>query len=210
MDRIALAVDKSGKLSDYMSIEEIVIYEKNAGWNVIDAFRIDDIMGLDEINNVRMKAEQIAGSLKDRSCNILVSKEIVGIPYYSLSRAGLEVLEADEISNELFEDVYNNIINKKVSIEKLEDYVVPSPIPCDDEGNFYLDFIKASKYHPDISSKKMLIPFFEKERFFSLLVSSDHVMPWLKEYTALHDLNMEVMQEQGVYKILVSHKCCND
>ncbi len=206
MDRIALAVGLDGKLADFFSIKEILIYEKQVDWTMVDRFPADTKFNTRSTIAVRQIAVFIAKNILERSCQYLVGSEIVGIPYHTLCRTGLEVFEADEISKALFDAIFEDFIAEQNVMEEETDIIPPRPIPTDDEGNYYLDFRKAIKYHPDLSSKKMLLPFFENDLFYSLVIQCDHLMPWLEHYVEENALNMEAKQESGACQILITHK----
>jgi Iron only nitrogenase protein AnfO (AnfO_nitrog). len=210
MDRIALAVGLDGKLAEFFSVKEILIYEKQAGWAMTDHFPADTKIDTRSTTAVRQIAVYIGKSILERSCQYLVGREIVGIPYHTLCRAGLEIFEADEINEALFDAIFEDFIEEKNVIEEEADIVPPRPIPTDDEGNYYLDFIWAAKCNPDLSSKKMLLPFFENDLFYSLVIRCDHLMPWLEHYGKENALNLEAKQENGVCQILITHKCCKE
>jgi hypothetical protein len=209
MDRIAIAVGADIKLADFFSITEILIYEKQDKWMVVDQFEANPQWDAVSTAFVRMKAENIGNEIRKRNCNSLVAKEIIGIPYHILCKTGLEVLEADDISDKLFDEIYEDFLMKKEDNPQVIEMTPPNPIPVDDEGNYYLDFIKAIKSHPELSSKKMLIPFLTNDLFFSLRIRCEHIMPWLDDFIKIHGLRMDPEHEDGVYDVLITHKSCN-
>ncbi|WMJ88820.1 Fe-only nitrogenase accessory AnfO family protein [Anaerocolumna sp. MB42-C2] len=208
MERIALAVGSDKKLAGYYAIREVFIYEKQKEWSIVDRFPILPEPNMVTAAAVREKAEKVAKDILDRNCNNIVGKEIIGIPYHTLCRAGLEVFEADNISNQLLDEIYADFLMIKDKRPEEIEMVPPAPIPTDDEGNYFFDFTKAIKCHPELSSKKMLIPFLTNDLFFSLLIRCEHVMPWLDEFVKSHGLNMESKRENGVSHILLTHKSC--
>lgn len=208
MDRIAFTVDHDGTLAEFFSIKEILIYEKKDDWAIVDRFSSD--MDSSCAASVRITAESIGKKILERKCNHIVGKEIIGIPYHTLCRTGLEVLEADEINEELLDSIYHDFLLKEnEGMEEIE-MVPPHPIPIDDESNYFLDFSKALKANPGISSKKMLMPFLTNDLFFSLHIRCDHMMPWLEEFIKIRGLKMESERNNGISHILITHKSCNE
>lgn len=210
MNRIAMAIGSDGKLAEIFSVMEVLIYEKQNEWLVAERFRIPTKPDMDSAAAVRLKAETIAKNILERNCNNIVGREIVGIPYHTLCRAGLEVFEADEISNQLFDEIYEDFLTGTEETSEEIEMVPPRPIPADDEGNYFFDFIKAVKCHPELSSKKMLIPFLTNDLFFSLLIRCEHLMPWLDDFIKVHGLNMEAKRENSAFQVLITHKNCNE
>lgn len=210
MDRIALAVGADGKLADFFSIIKILIYEKQSNWSVADCIWVKRDTDTSLTAKVRQKAEEMANDIQSRNCNSVVGREIIGIPYHTWIRAGLEVFEADEISDNLFEEIYHDFFINKDGKTEEEEIVLPRPVPSDDEGNYFLDFIKAEKCHPELSSKKMLLPFLMNDLFFSLRIRCEHLMPWLEEFTKTQGLNIEAKKEDGICHVLITHKNCSE
>lgn len=206
MERIALAVGADRQLTDFFSITEIMIYEKQKEWVISDCFPVPSEWNRNSTVAVRVQAEYIGKGVKERNCNHIIGKEIVGIPYHMLCKSGLEVFEADEISNQLFQEIYEDFMMKKEEAPEVIEMVPPNPIPLDDEGNYILDFVRAIKCHPELSSKKMLLPFLTNDLFFSLLIRCEHIMPWLDEFIKIHELSMNVKRENGGYDILITHE----
>lgn len=210
MDRIALAIGLDGRLADFFAMIEIRIYEKQDGWAVADRFPVISGIETESAAAVRRKAEDIGKSILERNCHNLIGKEILGMPYHALCRAGLEVFEADEISDKLFDEIDKDYLMKKEDTEKVIEMIPSRPMPADDEGNYCFDFIKAIKCHPELSSKKMLLPFLTNDLFFSLIIRCEHIMPWLDEFVKSHGLDMETKRENGIYEVMITHKSCND
>ncbi|MDR2352106.1 MAG: hypothetical protein LBF22_02910, partial [Deltaproteobacteria bacterium] len=48
-------------------------------------------------------------------------------------------------------------------------------------GIFYLNVLQTINAYPDLSTKKILRPFFKKEKFKELIFIYDHFPPWLPE-----------------------------
>jgi len=210
MDRIALAVDSDGKLAEFFSITKILIYEKQNEWTVVESYFVSEELDTSSAAAVRQKAEAIGRNILEKNCKIMIGREIIGIPYHTLCKANLEVFEADEISIELLDAIYKDFLLKEDKPEEEIEMVPPRPIPTDDESNYYFDFIKAIKCHPELSSKKMLLPFLTNDLFYSLIIRCEHIMPWLDDFVKSHGLNMETKREDGIYHALITHRSCNE
>lgn len=209
MDRIALAVGSDGKLTDFFSITEILFYEKQQEWTVTECYKTTQKWNRESVAKLRLEVEELGNAIIEKNCSILVGKEILGVPYHTLCKMGLEVFEADEISTELLKEIYEDFLMEKVEIIEEMESVLPKPIPVDDEGNYFLDFVKASKCHPELSSKKMLLPFLNNDLFYSIIILAEHVMPWLEEFAKTHNLQLEAKRENGITHMMITHKVCD-
>jgi hypothetical protein len=210
MNRIALAIGYDGKLAEFFSIIEVLIYEKQKEWSIVDRFNVTQESNSITPITVRNKAVDISNLLLQRKCNNIVGREITGIPYHSLCRAGLEVFEADEISDQLFDEIYKDYLAEREIPEEKIEMIPPRPVPVDDEGNYYLDFIKAIKCHPELSSKKMLMPFLSNDLFYSLIIRCEHLMSWIEDFIKINGLIMEAKRENGIYHVMITHGSCHE
>ncbi|HEX3076268.1 MAG TPA: Fe-only nitrogenase accessory AnfO family protein, partial [Lachnospiraceae bacterium] len=69
--------------------------------------------------------------------------------------------------------------NCNTSASDIQIITPSSPVLTDSYGKYYLDLDLTLKSHPALTSKKILLPFFEKTLFDSLIIDCSHVMPWL-------------------------------
>lgn len=206
MNKIALALDGNKELAGFFSVKEIVIYRKSGSWEATDRFPAE-IDSTATAAKIRQSVEQIGINITDRDCSLIVGKEIIGVPYHVLCRLGIEVCEADEISEELFDEINEDFFAQKTVQEEHAD-IPPHPIPVDDEGNYYIDFPKVSKCYPELTSKKILVPFLANDLYYSLTIDCEHVMPWLDGFVQEHQLVMESRKKEGIYQVLIAHKVC--
>ena len=85
-----------------------------------------------------------------------------------------------------------------------------TPVSVDHEGNYFLDFLKLQKYHPELTSKKVLLPFFATELFQTITIICSHKMPWLDVVLEQKQLECTQKRENGAYTLLISHKICKE
>jgi hypothetical protein len=110
------------------------------------------------------------------------------------------------------EQIFNDFKNsEKEEKEEREDDLPKVPLepePVDHEGNYFFDFYQLQKEHPEISSKKALLPFLCNELFLSLTLTCSHEMPWLNPFCEEHNLDYEASRQEGLYQVVISHKTC--
>ncbi len=239
--QIAVLVDAEGNLSEIANQDKILVYEleKQVGsdktWRVTETIYLNNMSEKREIERLDIKKRLDTIIKSTQMCKVIVAKIIIGIPYYILSRAGYEICEAEilsqELLNQIWEDYYedkkvaedeNNDIktkNSKVnyvnedSVE-IDNKINPQkniskyPTPLDAAGNFFVNIMDVQEAHPGLSTKKILVPFFTDTLFHTLEIKCSHIMPWLEAYTSQRNWDVKVTRTPGIYTIMISHKLC--
>ncbi len=171
------------KRKKYKVVKEIKDFRINA--TSMDAFR-DSLAELES---------------KLGGCKVIVGSQITGIPFYFFDKKGYKVCESEEFSKKLLDQIYEDFLEISVyeikdEVNKIEIKNIPiKPVELDEEGNYFLDFVKVQKYRPEISSKRALIPFFNNEIFSSLTIICSHIMPWLDIFLKERDLEVMLFVE---------------
>jgi len=210
--------DENNDLTDFYNLKLIKIYKKNDG-----EFKV-----IKEIPNISMVTSNIKSSREFLSklveefeaSKIIVGSQITGIPYHFFAKEGFEIFEAEKFSEELLEQIHEDYIeHPKIEIVSVENELEKAkvantpiaPFAINEEGDYFLDFIKVQKYRPEITSKKALLPFLSKELYQSLIIICNHVMPWLENYFVENkNIEFSSKRENGVYTIIITHKVCSE
>lgn len=222
-NKIAVLLDEEQQLTRLADATFIYIYEKKSEWEMTEMISTKDFVDERE-NNIKNFTLALIEKLK--CCKVIVGTLILGVPYYLLIRAGYELCEAPAFSVLLLEQLYEdycNPLNKGESkqdraLEKqieagmepdtLASNISRTPIPLDESGHYFIDLIAVQKAYPEMSSKKLLLPFFSHTLFESLKINCSHIMPWLKDYLEQRNLIAHINREQGKYVVLITHKLC--
>lgn len=204
--QIAVLLDKENKVADFFNVYWIAIYIKNEDWQIQKLVPFNEEK-ISRGERVRAFTEEVIKVLK--GCHLILGKLIIGIPYYLLTKAGYEVLEAETLSTELLEQINQDYNPNEESYEKEIAKDVPKkPILIDQEGNYFLDIIELQAVYPEISTKKVLLPFFTQECYQSITLICSHMMPWLEHFIEVHDLEAVMKRDEGKYNLIISHKGC--
>lgn len=209
---IAVLFNKEGLLANFYNVEKFVIYSKSDSFDIIKVIK-DFKIEKNDINLFRKSLEDLLEKLGD--CRILLGNQIIGVPFYFFDQKGFKVCEADLFSEVVIQEIHKDYIekaNKNENDEKLKmknEKIPLAPFPLDEAGNYFFDFIKLQKYRPDISSKKVLIPFFTTELFQTITIYASHIMPWLDTFLKQSNLGMTTEREGGKYIIIIYHKVCS-
>lgn len=222
-NQIAVLLDEWQQLTSFFETTFIYIYEKICEWEVTQIIEVKDLSceGKNDIKNFTVELIE-----KLKCCKVIVGTLIIGVPYYLLTRAGYELLEAPSFTILLLEQIcedYCKSQEKEREINEWKEQLIVSnrenllsegnisrtPTPLDEAGNYFCDLIAVQKTYPEISSKKVLLPFFSNTLFQSLKIKCSHVMPWLEDYLEQRNLIANTNREQGNYIIIITHKLCS-
>ncbi len=221
--KIAVLLNEEGRLTSFIEATLICIYEKTSQWQVIQTIELKDLSYHRE-NDTKNFTLAFIENL--RGCKVIVGTLILGVPYYLLIRAGYEVCEAASFSTLLLDQIYEDyyrpllpdaeVIDQETTLvneEKADSIPImnisKSPVPIDEAGNFFIDIIAVQKAYPEISSKKILLPFLSNTLFNSLKINCSHVMPWLENYLEQRNLMTHISKRQGSYIVLITHSLCS-
>lgn len=204
-EQIAILQNDHGELASLDDVVRISIVEETKGFAVIKEFEIHNSMNSPE--DMRVFVEDMIEKLDH--CRILLGKLMTGIFFHSMTKRGYTLLEADSYDEELLQQIVSDL-KKKVTNQEKESLpeISKHPMMLDEEGNFFLDLYQVQKRYPELSSKKILLPFFHYELFLTLTIVCSHVMPWLDVYCEEHNLSYVTTREDGFYKVIVEHKGC--
>lgn len=212
MIKIGVVLNQEEQVSSLMEGTKVVIYEsKNSLW-----VKTDEVTKCfaqrESIHQMREFLERFIMELKD--CKILVASIITGIPFMVLDREGFMLCEAENISRQLLEEIaydYEKMKQEKERSSKaaLNNYPT-KPFETKEKGIFELDMRKLQQCHPEISSKKALIPFLKEVKFYQLVVYCNHVMPWFDRELPMLGFQYCVNKlEEQVYRIEIEKTCCD-
>lgn len=205
--RFFVLTDNEDKITDFFHVHKLVIYEKILQWESIGAIQIMNAQNMTR-SQIEKLAELISRTIKDQDSELLIGTAIVGIPYQILNKNGIIMCEADEVSQRLFDEIYDDFYNNIALDDEEKQDILPYPVCIAEDGFYYFDFDKAMKVYPSLSSKKMLVPFLEQELYTCLTIKCSHIMPWLEYYMEQHGLSMNSKREDGVYIVNIMHGLC--
>ena len=204
-EKIALTVDSEKRLTNFADSAYLKIMVQNNGiWQCEKILPVD--LNVNNTNELRIKIHAIINSIDD--CKILLSAGISGIPYYIFDKMGFSIFETTSETPEILEEVITETQNnKKALTDSSAISCTPSEIAS---GCYFLDYMLLENSHPEITTKKALLPFFKTKPFISLTVLFSHIPPWLEadEYSK----KMEITTQKNSKGILVSirHKMCGE
>ena len=204
-ERIALTVNSDNRLSPFPESGYVKILQKtSADWQTEKMLPINlQVKSTDEL---RMRIRNLVNEMPE--CKIMLSAGISGIPYHVFDKMGFAIFEAPAVSDSLLNDIIKDIVISKD--ELAADSLIPrSPVEIDD-GCYYLDYLLLESKHPEITTKKALLPFFDSTPFFSLTVRLSHLPPWLEsgEYSGRYEISSK--KSDNVLLVTIKNKVCKE
>ncbi|MDR2669133.1 MAG: hypothetical protein LBC14_04170 [Desulfovibrio sp.] len=105
---------------------------------------------------------------------ILVAVSISGIAYTVLDQRGFVLCEMDDFDPECL-DALTETLNTPPDAPAVPD----RPAPTGEPGVYVCDLVLMLREYPELSSKKILLPFLAESSFTELRVLCSHMPPWL-------------------------------
>lgn len=236
-EEIGVLLDEENRLTSFAEISKIAIYKKKVhGWEVNEW--IEDIFQknlttpceslINPVIEIKERIRLLIPRLKD--CRILLGTIIIGVPFRVLDQHNITMCEAEEYSEIVFNEIIEDMKQKIMDLEKedkkdthslakdfhsgyiqLEGEKYFEPIPMNKEGIYYLDLCQLQKDHPEVSSKKAIIPFLKdnKKVFYELQILCNHEMPWLNTELMKYGLVYHVkVKEDNKILVVIEHSVC--
>jgi Fe-only nitrogenase accessory protein AnfO len=199
--KIAIFVDKYGTVLPLFSSGVVEIYsDENGAWKCINQVLLDlsSGPGMNEIlSKIRMMVTEFDG------CNLLVIENIQGIVRSYLSDFRIGIWKYKGLFLEV--DLLNHIrkeVEKAIS-ERQQNQVIAAPVPVGKEADtiYELDLATLLDCDASLSSRAVLIPFFQSTNFRELNIICRQSPKWLEQ-------SMELLQFSSVFDELGDGLIC--
>ena len=202
--KIVLSVDDQENLCSFMKAHYLKLLKqtKENQWQSEDLIPLN--LTVENTEELRANTKEAISMIQN--CNILVSQGITGIPYYVFDKMGYAIFEATSYDNNLLNEIILEVEKNREELK--EDSLLPrQPIEITD-GNYFLDFFLLEKKHPELTTKQVLLPFFDTTPFMSLSIRISHLPPWLEfgEYAQKFDIMTKNLDE--AIMVILSPKSC--
>ncbi|MCI1580541.1 MAG: nitrogenase [Clostridium beijerinckii] len=173
MDEIGVFLNEKDLISSFEEARYVKIFAKEKHlWKTEKTILINRAGGEKSINEIRQEYKNVINEMDD--CKIIIVTKAFGIPYSVFYMGDFSVWELEGNPFDYFDEIIKNEIvqeeneNKEVEIaKKLGD------------GYFMIDLQELELINPEITSKKAIIPYLEKEDVKKIEVRCCHVPPWL-------------------------------
>ncbi len=202
-DKIALTVDTDNNLCTFPESSCLRILTKDGNiWQTETLLPLD--LNVKKTEELRKRIRTVIDLVPE--CRILLSVAISGIPYHVFDKMGFSIFEAASVTNNLLDEIVVEISRNK---EKLEsDSLIPRAPYEISEGFYYFDYMLLESKHPEITTKKALLPFFDSTPFFSLTIRMSHIPPWLEMGIFAKKFEITSKPEGNGLIVSIRHKNC--
>lgn len=204
MRKIAVFKDDTGKMTNFYGCSSFTVYEETESG--IEEVCSQNFQAVEPSSPalIRQQTMKIQESVPE--CRIAAFGEISGIPYSAFDMAGYQIFQIQDAEEETIKGIFADIRELEQANEAAKEQLKQAvPVETASPGVFFLDLLKIQNEHPEISSKKILLPFFEQTPFMELKLICGHVPPWL-----LRDERFAIQSEQTDqgFTALITHQQC--
>lgn len=199
MEKISFFLKEGEEISSFQNSKKIAIYEKQNKWIKKEEIKIN-VGQFNTMQSLRKYFVYIVNKLDD--CKIVVVDKAQGIPYGVFYEADYSIWELSGEPEEFLNMIIEGEKKHDVETKNSENESVAKKI---EDGYFLIDLNELQFTKPELTSKKAIIPFLEKEAFDVLEVICCHIPPWLIEKEKKNEITMDVSKlKKNEYKLLIS------
>jgi len=197
--KIAVVEDNNQKTSSIFEPGFISVYEEDGEeeggeWKIFKRFenKVCDAKGL---SAVRVAVEDTVKQLDD--VRILVASDIPGIAFGAFQAASFIIFLVEDRVLDILDSVKKEMLEiaKKRQEEPSRFDIMKFLKPGVNKGDFSLNLEEVMLKNPDLSSKKILIPYLKDKRFNNLDIIFSHIPKWFDTELAGFGLKYEIMSE---------------
>jgi Fe-only nitrogenase accessory protein AnfO len=186
ISKIAVVENDNQKTNSIFEPGFVVTYEEDCGkWKVLNRFE-NKVCNAKDIAAVRMAVVDTIKQLDD--VKIVLASEIPGIAFGIFEAAGFEIVLVENSTLDVLDSVKKEMLEviEKQQEKNLKFDIMQFLEPGIDEGYFYLNMEEILLKNPQLTSKKILIPYLKKGEFNRLDIICSHVPKWFdKDLVAL-------------------------
>nr|WP_312290389.1 Fe-only nitrogenase accessory AnfO family protein [Clostridium chromiireducens] len=198
MNEIGVFLDEKETISSFDGARYVKIFTKDKYlWKTKKVILINRTSGEKGINGIRQEYKNVLSEMED--CKIIVVSKAFGIPY---SVFYMEDFSIWELEGNPF-DYLDEIIERELEQEELDKKEIEIAREIS-EGYYFIDLQELELTNPEISSKKAIIPYLEKEDVKKIEVHCCHVPPWLISRKENGEISLEINEiKRNDYKVIV-------
>ncbi len=198
---IAVATDKEGNPCDLNNPCNVQLYENTLqGWQMCREYLYAPNLN-DAPPTLRDKVKELVAKLGE--CRVIAAKAATGIAYHSFDRAGFSVFEIASLSREVLDGIAQDVQAARLE-EKPPEQVLAAPWQSGEDGVYEFDLVALQRVHPEVSSKKALMSFFDTTPFVALTLFCTHLPPWIEQRS---DLAVSAREQNGVMCAMITKTC---
>lgn len=198
MNEIAVFLEEKDVISSFEKAKYIKIFAKDKYvWRTEKVILINTTTDKKEISEIRKEYQSLVEEMGE--CKIIVVNKAFGIPYSVFYVEDFSVWELEGNPYDFLDEIIaREILEEELAEQEVE---VAKKIA---EGHYLVDLQELELTNPEISSKKAIIPYLEKEEVKKIEVLCCHVPPWLVDRKDKYNISLEIHEvKRNDYKIIV-------
>jgi Fe-only nitrogenase accessory protein AnfO len=176
--KIAVVENNNQKTSSIFEPGFVTIYEEDCGeWKVLNRFE-NKVCNAKGIAAVRTAVADTIKQLGD--VKIVLASEIPGIAFGSFQAAGFEIFLVENSVLDVLDSVKKEMLEViEEQKEKLREFDIMQFLePGMNKGEFFLNMEEILLKNPDLTTKKIRIPYLKNGEFNRLDVICSHIPKW--------------------------------
>ena len=193
--KIAVVETNNQKTSSIFEPGFVAIYMEDGGeWKVLNRFE-NKICIAKGIAAVRMAVEDTIKQLDN--VKIVVASEIPGIAFGTFQAAGFEIFLVENSSLDILDSVKKEMLEViEERKEKPNEFDIKQFLePGVNKGDFSLNMEEILLKNPELTSKKILIPYLKNSEFNRLDVICSHIPKWFNTDLGVLEFEYEILKE---------------
>lgn len=206
---MAVFCDDTGDLARFEVMTNFVFYTKaDDGWRKSDRVPFScDLSG--GLASIRENISQMLGAFNN--CRIIITKSITGIPYQIFDRSGFIICESETFDLELLDAIQSDLLSQDEIAKEDACLLARTPEETDVPGYYRFDLTQVQQKHPELSSKKALLPFLKETPFYALELVCDHIPPWFEQQLPVMKMQYRVENNKNnnsAQHLVITHMLC--
>lgn len=193
--KIAVVENDNQKTISIFEPGFIAIYEENGGaWKVLKRFE-NKVYNAKGITEVRTAVADTVKQLDD--AKIVVASEISGIAFGAFQAAGFDVFLVENNTLDFLDSIKKEMLelNEERKEKPVGFNIMQFLEPGMNKGDFSLNMEDILLKNPELTSKKILIPYLKSGEFNRLDVICSHVPKWFNIDLGGMGLEYEIVKE---------------
>ena len=197
MNEIGVFLEEGDIISSFEDARYIKVFTKDKfEWKAKKIILINRRENRNGINEIREEYRSLIKEIDD--CKIIIVKKAFGIPYSVFYMEDFSVWELEGNPYDFLDEIIEREIEEE-SVKEEKEFAEEL------EGGYYLiDLLKLELINPEISSKKAIVPYLEKDEVKKIQVNCCHVPPWLISKKEKGEIGLEINEiGRNNYKVII-------
>lgn len=200
MNEIGVFVNEQNNTSSFEDAKYIRIFEQKGEWKIKKEILINRTINEKGLNGIREEYKNLVKQMDE--CKIIVVTKAFGIPYSVFYMEDFSVWELEGNPMEYLDEILKR--EREQEETEAKDVEVGKKI---NEGYYLIDLQELELTNPEMSSKKAIIPYLQREEVEIIEVRCCHVPPWLINKKENDEIKLKVNEiGRNDYKVMIEKK----